>query len=1358
MGPLSRGLQQTSAQVHRFSTATRGVFQQLDSNINTVNSALQRNTAQFGLWAAAGTILFMRLIRGTLDFQRELVLLGTFLKDDMAGGLGTVNQQLARFRKEIISIAKETGRPFVDLTRGLSALIQVGIPGEEALVRLGAAAKFATITGADVSESVAAIVKIMHTFGMTTEQTEEFFGKLFKAIDIAPVPAKEFLDAFVGVATAAGQVNASLDDALTLFTQVSFKTDSAAKASTIAARAFELFGKHGIKAGKIAKEQGVAYDSNTLAIMGLANWLASLRDISDETIGVMTEEKRARIAVAEGVRHLNDFLAINQKIAASTAETLGQKFNFVMGQTPLQIDQVKASILALRDKMVDATLVAITPMVHGLEKLFEALEKIPGAVHAVILGFSGLTIAGTGIFFLVGMIGKLASNFLMMGGFMLHAIHGLFPFFSKGLLTASTHAWRLGGTASTLTLRLRKLGNQFAVLAFAPGLAARAIQKFANLSKEQAGALAVYAMQVRRKMMGINQAAAALAPTLGVTTIEAKKMITTMKGGALALPPPTIFQKAWRIVATGVKGFGNALLHPIAALGTLGGVILKIVTTVVPRFIGALRIVMSFFGPLGWVIMGIVTILSVAFPGSLSRLATIFIETLKLMFTLAKVVFHGIGIAFSAATTTMSMAWEGFIGLIPDVLKNFVRLIQNTVIKALDWIIERLREARKFWEFFISEAPAGLAFAETVGKRAISAQELISRAQRAGIKPEAVEAGLRAKRPVISPEGKPVEGLYRVQIKGLGNVLMKQEQLNIAAGKYTAIIEEQTRKERDRTAEALKEADKRLDAYRKELTLKTVLLEEDFAEIFKLVQGDTKMRTEALRLYRLARTKAEIEDEKRRQEVMDNEELQERLRLYERLAEIDILARTEQESLLMRAAAYKAYQDKLKEIDDKRFKETIEPLLKYVELQEEAARLVGDINEERFFATQRISLEGKKAEKETGSAIAGTIAIQKGTIELEDKRLERVMKRAEKELETGKKVVHSMDEEDEARRKFIEEARAALKIYSAELEKIGLPPEAIEGLDKYQEVLRAIAEETAVLEDRSTGVFDAIVRGFEDAQGKGIKYLERLRGAAKEVIENIRTTLSDTLFDWITGELDSLGDVFRNFLRGILRAISDFIAAEAVRKLIEIIFGKEKKAEEKVTERTGGLIEKIGEIIFGKGKGEEGEEGPVSKGPSGGQPIEEGIQGILGDLNLEKIFGQLKSSLGGIFDKLKGGLGSILASIGGMGGMEGILGGMGKGIGGILGSIAKFLPFLPLQEGGIVKSPVLGMLGEKGPEAVIPLDRMGTGMGSIQFNINTLDGANLHDYLRRNADILSSLIQSELLHNKNLRKTIIRMG
>jgi hypothetical protein len=65
--------------------------------------------------------------------------------------------------------------------------------------------------------------------------------------------------------------------------------------------------------------------------------------------------------------------------------------------------------------------------------------------------------------------------------------------------------------------------------------------------------------------------------------------------------------------------------------------------------------------------------------------------------------------------------------------------------------------------------------------------------------------------------------------------------------------------------------------------------------------------------------------------------------------------------------------------------------------------------------------------------------------------------------------------------------------------------------------------------------------------------------------------------------------------------------------------------------------------------------------------------------------------------------------------------------------------FVPMANGGIVTSPQLSLIGEAGPEAVIPLDKMG-GMGNnVTINVNGGDPQSvvnaLRTYMRQNGSV-----------------------
>ncbi|WP_248785704.1 phage tail tape measure protein, partial [Escherichia coli] len=60
------------------------------------------------------------------------------------------------------------------------------------------------------------------------------------------------------------------------------------------------------------------------------------------------------------------------------------------------------------------------------------------------------------------------------------------------------------------------------------------------------------------------------------------------------------------------------------------------------------------------------------------------------------------------------------------------------------------------------------------------------------------------------------------------------------------------------------------------------------------------------------------------------------------------------------------------------------------------------------------------------------------------------------------------------------------------------------------------------------------------------------------------------------------------------------------------------------------------------------------------------------------------------------------------------------------------IPRIPaLAEGGIVTRPTLALIGEAGPEAVVPLNRANTMGGGVTINVNGGDPNAVVDALRR---------------------------
>lgn len=98
----------------------------------------------------------------------------------------------------------------------------------------------------------------------------------------------------------------------------------------------------------------------------------------------------------------------------------------------------------------------------------------------------------------------------------------------------------------------------------------------------------------------------------------------------------------------------------------------------------------------------------------------------------------------------------------------------------------------------------------------------------------------------------------------------------------------------------------------------------------------------------------------------------------------------------------------------------------------------------------------------------------------------------------------------------------------------------------------------------------------------------------------------------------------------------------------------------------------------------------------------------------------------------------------GVGGAVGAIGG-GIGVGLFAAAAPSILKAIKFQEGGIVRRPTLGIVGEAGPEAIIPLNRAGS-LGATQIVINQTNHFALNGFgpdqtreiMRRIADVTRS--------------------
>lgn len=1482
MGPLSSGLQQMSAQVHRFSTATRGVFSRIDTTISSLNRSLQINAAQMGIWAAAGGILFSRLISGGLEFQKELVQLGTFLKDDVAGGLGTVQEQLAGYRAEIIRIGVETGQAFGDITQGLSRLIQRGYQGADAIRRLEAAAKFATVAFGAVNESTTAVVKIMDAFGYSTERSEEFFSKLFKAIDIAEAPAQEFAENFVGVATSAAMVGTSLEEALALFALLTFREKSSAEAATDVRRAFETLIKVTKQAEQGADLLGMEFDSTTISTKGLSVFLEELAQGSDKWRGRMLDTRKGLKAFNVAINENAEFQKMLQAITSVSADYFGTKFNFVISSTPQRLKIVRQELERFRQGMVDTLIIALTPAIFLFGKLLDILELLPSAITATSLALTGFLALSAGIAAIAGYTSTLISNltafFALITGAPIIARFGFQIANSLDRIVAAG-----AGIASTLPL-LGRLADRFRAIAITPQLAARAMAKWGDLTNRQARIVGKSVAQVRLGLLSAADAAAALV-TLRIarTPTDAAKMISGLTKGAVAIPAPTAATLMWgafsKQIAAAAKAIRDFLRLPVTeAFKKIGtGIFLIPLLTVISRTFTWLNSLQSLSTVLDKVLFKILSFIAVlyrityflaGFPALFTALvATLgpflvflgmggpraagkfIVALLKLIHLtevfsvfLIKVLVKSIGLTVQKIGAGISAVINYFPGLV-----DWLRVLKQTTLEFLDFVIEKLDIAIDYWRNYFDavKVPAGqTGIALYADQFKAIAQSLImfGRATPADI--------LKALNEAIIDSA---SGMGMVTVAG-NKYWLQLKEINKLKEDYQKTVDETAKQEREAALEQLKDIDKRrateleqnktriqqindqleveLEASQKAGLDETERIkrqkaawdwyyeerkkaELELAKFIAEATGDERAKLKAAHAVELEELFQRIEDplqlqltalkviERQRGELADLERKEQTEILDRQISLLDVAAKKAkldksnvlERQLLERKAVLEAQkqaielkapeteamirQQKLSELTEewkeraeKAYKDIAETKSLFAEGLSEEARAIDEINQkwddsihavelldathatseqkskliddlnkrrtaeieekhkefrlkdldatieklklqedlikrlnitahsEEFLAAvrERATAEALKRSIELNDSEAYRLVLQEEMAKAVNDLLKKQIEGAEEVLKSNLRIATTEEQQIAAREAFIKKISEYLATVRATLEALKIPPEVIEQLDAFADGLRRGAEEGKEIGLVPGGWREAIREGLKSSGDVTEGFFTRVTRMVRDVVQNIRTQLSDTLFDWITGELNNLSDAFKGFLRSILRALTDFAAQEIVKWITDwlaSILGKEDKTV------------KIPKIIA--------DELRVKK-----IIVEEEEEEGEGEEKKKKSFwGSLKNML--------------------TGGRE--------------GAIPR------LQAGGLIRRPMIASLAERSPELVLPLEKLG-GLGggpvSVQFNISTLDPVSFHEYLSRNSRSLSSLIEKEILSNRTLRKTIYR--
>jgi hypothetical protein len=262
------------------------------------------------------------------------------------------------------------------------------------------------------------------------------------------------------------------------------------------------------------------------------------------------------------------------------------------------------------------------------------------------------------------------------------------------------------------------------------------------------------------------------------------------------------------------------------------------------------------------------------------------------------------------------------------------------------------------------------------------------------------------------------------------------------------------------------------------------------------------------------------------------------------------------------------------------------------------------------------------------------------------------------------------------------------------------------------------------------GVFRLISRGFE-ALVRIVRNFGRFLQQHAQLIFNILTWPFQLMRKVVSGDFDQV----IGFVRSLPGRIGAFVSA-ILGRLREPFTNARNWASDRFNDMVAfvrGLPARIGAFVNSiRDKMIE----PFNKARD---LIESGIDGLVG--TLRGLPGRISNAVSGAFNGLWRAFGgAINRIIRAWNGLSFTMGGF-TAFGVTSPSFTISTPNIPtiaLAEGGIVRAPTTALIGEAGPEAVIPLDRFGS-LGGITINVSgsVITEGNLIETVRR------GLVQSQ---------------
>ena len=347
------------------------------ATVNLVRSSMGKlGLAALAMFAAmtVAVVLFRKELAPAIKLQEQMSSIATLMRSKVGEAYSYVDKWVRQFTDDVLRLSSAFGESTDSVTKGLYDILSATIPTADAINVLTVAMRAARAGLTTTAAATRAIITVLMSYNMSFNQAAKVSDIFFATIRVGITTFKELAPVIGRAAATAAAAGLSFEELMaSIATMTRAGLDTGVAITSINQTLLQFFNP-AEEAMLIADELGMTMDLTTLRTEGLLSMMEKLSDILPEQVGKMFRQMRALRGVNALIQQITGFQATYNVMLEAAGET---QIAFAKRAQALQmsLDRVRESFRNLKKQAVTPFIPSVKSATDALADLLEVLGK-----------------------------------------------------------------------------------------------------------------------------------------------------------------------------------------------------------------------------------------------------------------------------------------------------------------------------------------------------------------------------------------------------------------------------------------------------------------------------------------------------------------------------------------------------------------------------------------------------------------------------------------------------------------------------------------------------------------------------------------------------------------------------------------------------------------------------------------------------------------------------------------------------------------------------------------------------------------------------------------------------------------------